>query len=115
MRILIVENHQDTRHWLKLGLEDLGHDVVTAEDLQQARVELNLGGLDALLSDICLPDGSGWDLLKSSPAAEQVYAIAMSGVGRNMDTARSRAAGYRHHLFKPFPLVLLEQLLQEAA
>jgi DNA-binding response OmpR family regulator len=115
MRILIVENHPDTLHWLQIGLEDLGHAVVTAEDVQQARAELNNGDFDVLLSDILLPDGTGWDLLESTPAAGRVYAIAMSGVGRSVDTARSRAVGYRHHLFKPFPMVLLEQILEETA
>jgi CheY-like chemotaxis protein len=39
----------------------------------------------------------------------------MSGFGMNSDRAKSRAAGYRHHLLKPFDPDELEVMLEEAA
>jgi two-component system CheB/CheR fusion protein len=113
MKILVVENHRDTLHWLQIHLEDLGHTVLTASDVRHAEALLGSETCDVLISDIGLPDGTGWELLERAP--RRPYAIAMSGVGRNIDTSRSHAAGFRHHLFKPFPLSYLDRLLEEAA
>jgi CheY-like chemotaxis protein len=88
---------------------------VTARTLAEARVALAQSQFEVLLSDIGLPDGSGWELLERQPLARRVFAVAMSGFGMNADNGRSRAAGYRHHLVKPFKLAELDRLLHEAA
>jgi hypothetical protein len=68
-----------------------------------------------LISDIGLPDGAGWEMLERARLPHPLFGIDISGVGRNIDTSRSLAGGYRHHLFKPFPLAYLNHLLEEAA
>jgi DNA-binding response OmpR family regulator len=115
LRILIVEDDPDTLRWLQLHLEDSGHMVSTAHDLSEGRHALQSPDCDVLISDILLPDGTGWELLEQSGTVHPFFSIAMSGIGRSADSARSRAAGYRHHLFKPFPMALLDKLLAEAA
>jgi two-component system CheB/CheR fusion protein len=115
LKILVVENHEDTLRWLTLYLEELGHTVAGARTLAEARAALATGEHEVLLSDIGLPDGTGWDLLESEPLSGRIFAIAMSGFGQNANNARSRAAGYRHHLIKPFKLSELERVLAEAA
>jgi CheY-like chemotaxis protein len=115
MKILLVENHEDTLRWLTFYLEELGHTVVAARTLVEARAALASGQCDVLLCDIGLPDGTGWELLESAPRSRRLFAIAMSGFGMNADNGRSRAAGYRHHLVKPFKLAELDKLLAEAA
>lgn len=114
MRILVVEDHTDTLRWLRIHLEDGGHTVMTAADLRHAQPLLNSNRCDVLISDIALPDGTGWQLLEQAHASAGLFTIAMSGFGSNADSERSRAAGYRHHLFKPFPLAYLDRLLEEA-
>ncbi len=52
-------------------------------------------------------------LLKEEGMAPQ-FAVAMSGLGRDTDEERSRAAGFRHHLIKPFDPDKLEHMLHEA-
>lgn len=115
MKILLVENHEDTLRWLTFYLEELGHTVVAARSLVEARAALASGQCDVLLCDIGLPDGTGWELLESAPRSRRLFAIAMSGFGMNADNGRSRTAGYRHHLVKPFKLAELDKLLAEAA
>jgi two-component system CheB/CheR fusion protein len=115
LRILLVENHEDTLRWLTLYLQELGHTVVTARTLAEARAALAGSQYEVLLSDIGLPDGTGWELLERERPARPMFAIAMSGFGMNADNGRSRAAGYRHHLVKPFKLAELDKLLAEAA
>jgi CheY-like chemotaxis protein len=115
LRILVVENHADTLVALRLYLEDLGHTVGSARNLKGALKELGTSVYDVLISDIGLPDGTGWDLVEKAKLPNHVFAVAMSGFGMNADSARSHAAGYRHHLLKPFKTEELDSILDEAA
>lgn len=115
MRIFIVENHPDTLKYLRMYLETLGHAVASARTMTEALQALPEANADVLISDIGLPDGNGWDLLRDAHLPRPLYAIAMSGLGMNADRVRSQAAGYRHHLLKPFSPDALDGLLDEAA
>jgi two-component system CheB/CheR fusion protein len=114
LRIFVVENHADTLLSLRLYLEDLGHVVATARTVQEALQKLPLADPQVLISDIGLPDGTGWDLLEHAQLGPQVFAIAMSGFGMNADSERSRVAGFRIHLLKPFKPDELDHALEEA-
>jgi two-component system CheB/CheR fusion protein len=70
---------------------------------------------DVLISDIGLPDGDGWELMRRLDGQRPVYAIAMSGRGLAGDHARSHAAGFRHHLVKPAGPEEIADLLERAA
>lgn len=113
--ILVVENHTDTLKYLRLYLEQLGHVVRTAPTMRLALAELSGKVCDVLISDIGLPDGSGWELLETAQLPDSVYAIAMSGFGMGTDQTRSKAAGFRHHLLKPFTPEDLDGFLHEAS
>lgn len=115
LRIFVVENHAETLKWLGLFLEHLGHTVVTAATMREAINALPGAECDVLISDIGLPDGDGWELLRRVVLPKPIYAIAMSGFGMNADRTKSVAAGYRHHLLKPFVPHELEQILLIAA
>jgi len=91
----------------------LDHDI-HAGTMEEALEKLSESNGDVLLSDIGLPDGDGWELIGKAHLPESVYAIAMSGFGMGNDRTRSRAAGYRHHLLKPFTPDLLDEYLDEA-
>jgi CheY-like chemotaxis protein len=115
LKIFVVENHEDTRLSLTMLLEQLGHRVVSAATMAEALAALPAAGCDVLLSDIGLPDGDGWELLRRAGPGRPPYAVAMSGYGMAADREKSRAAGYRHHLVKPMALEPIEDLLAEAA
>ncbi len=117
LRVFVVENHPDTLKYLRMYLVGMGHEVSAAHTMQEALAALPEADPDVLLSDIGLPDGDGWELLRRLQGhfKRPVYALAMSGFGLNADQARSRAVGFRHHLLKPFPPDRLGDLLDEAA
>jgi CheY-like chemotaxis protein len=115
LQIFIVENHEDTLKYLRMYLETLGHIVASATSMAEALEKIPHQKIDLLLSDIGLPDGSGWELLEQLPASPALCAVAMSGFGMNADRARSRTAGYRHHLIKPFMPDELDSILAEAS
>ncbi len=64
-RILLVEDHTDSREFMQALLESDGHTVRAVRDLEEARERLedDSFALDVLVTDIGLPDGSGWDLV----------------------------------------------------
>ena len=72
---------------------------------------------DVLLSDISLPDGTGWELLEDlvHRGCQPPHAIAMSGLSDVSDRTRSREAGFETHLVKPFLPEELENALRRAA
>jgi CheY-like chemotaxis protein len=119
LRILAVEDHADTRQGLALFLRALGHEAQFARDLQEALILAAREGqrFDLLLSDLQLPDGNGWDLLRRLREAgcAPAWAIAISGWGSRDDVARSQAAGFRAHLVKPATPRALAAVLDEAA
>ncbi len=59
LRILLVEDDTDVRAVIDLALTGHGHRVVTAGDCGLAIGWLEAGGLDLLVTDVVLPDGSG--------------------------------------------------------
>ena len=115
LRVLVVENHADTREFLTLLLEGLGHTVIVTDTMRRALVIAPQAAPDVLISDIGLPDGDGWELLSRLDLPRPAYAIAMSGFGMLSDRARSKAVGFRHHLVKPMGLEQLETILNDAA
>jgi PAS domain S-box-containing protein len=64
-RILLVEDHTDGREFMRSVLCEVGHDVVAVGTFADARRTLMSSGasFDLLITDIGLPDGSGWELL----------------------------------------------------
>lgn len=115
LKIFLVEDNEDTRVVLAQLLRFEGYEVQTAGTMQAALRDFPLFGGAVLLSDLGLPDGDGWELLRALRRSGRTpYAIAMSGFGTLADVAASTDAGYRHHLVKPIELDRLEQLLEEA-
>src|SRR5438876_9666008 len=66
LRILLVEDHRDTRHTLSRLLTHFGHQVLTADNKQSALELLGAGEIDVLLCDIGLPDGSGYEVVSQA-------------------------------------------------
>ncbi len=117
LRVFLVENHPDTLRSMRMYLELMGHTVLSACTSVEAVAAVPDARCDVLISDIGLPDGDGWELLRTLREHDHAptFAIAMSGFGMNADHVRSHAAGYRHHLLKPFAPSTLDAMLEEAA
>ncbi len=115
LRIFVVENHRDTLESIEMYLELMGHTVESACDMKTALETLPKADCDVLISDIGLPDGDGWELLRRVQLPRPIYAVAMSGFGLGAQHVQSKDAGYRHHLLKPFDPTELSVLLKEAA
>ena len=113
VRLLLVEDHEDTNRSLTNMLRRRGYEVLPAKDLRSALDLATSNQFDVLVSDIGLPDGSGLDLLKALRAKREVFGIALSGYGMEEDIRRSGAAGFSHHLIKPVDVNKLDSIIQE--
>ena len=110
LRILLVEDHDDTRTSLArlLGRTHTVRDVPTVE------TALSVAGsesFDLVISDIGLPDGSGLELMRALRDKHGLKGICLSGFGMEDDIARSAEAGFHHHLTKPIDLKKLETII----
>ena len=100
-RLIVVEDHAETAEGMKKFLTAVGYKVFVATDMASALSLASAVEFDVLLSDLGLPDGSGWELLKRLSAERRIRAIAFSGYNTPADLQRSADAGFLEHLPKP--------------
>lgn len=116
LRILVVDDNQDTARGLALLLRRVGHDVELAFD--------GLGGLrqaevfrpDLVLLDIGLPGLNGFEVaerLRQHQELSGLRLVAVSGYGLDGDRQKAREAGFDAHLLKPVRYDQLQDLLGE--
>jgi signal transduction histidine kinase len=113
VRLLLVEDHEDTNVSLTRMLRRRGYEVYPASNVRSALDFATANDFDVLVSDIGLPDGTGTDLFRMLRAQKQIFGIALSGYGMEEDICRSRDVGFSHHLVKPVDLNMLDSLLQQ--
>jgi PAS domain S-box-containing protein len=115
LRILLVEDHQDTRRALSRLLTHFGHRVVTTGTVATAKEIVASGQIDVLLCDIGLPDGSGYEVAAQARAKRRIKAVALTGFGTEKDVRRSKEAGFDFHLVKPVNFQELQTVLDQLA
>ena len=111
----MVEDHPDTLKYLRLYLEQLGHEVGGAATRGAALELIRAGEWDLLLSDIALPDGTGWDLIESLGDHRPPVAVAFSAYDSPADVRRSLASGFQQTFSKPLQPEKLDQLLKQVS
>lgn len=114
MRVLLVEDHEDTNRSLTQLLRRRGYHVQAAHSVESALAAAAHERFDVLVSDIGLPDGSGIDLMQKLKSDHQIFGIALTGFGMEEDLRRSHDVGFNHHLIKPVDLNRLDALIQQA-
>lgn len=111
MKILLVEDHDDTRDVLTRLLDRYGHQVLSAATLADARKLLRELRFDVLLSDIGLPDGTGFGLVVEAKQLQPLRAIALTAWASDEDKEQGRNAGFDHYLTKPLDCARLRAVL----
>jgi len=114
VKILLVEDNPDTLRLLTRLLAAMGHEVRCAASVHGALEIAAAEPFDLLISDIGLPDGSGWELMRQLKGIRPIMAVALSGFGAEEDLRKSREAGFIAHLVKPIDVTKLEQFIEQA-
>jgi PAS domain S-box-containing protein len=111
LRILLVEDHEDTRRVFQAILSHKGH---TVKGVATGEAALALAGsqvFDLVISDLGLPDFSGTELMTILHERHSLRGVALSGYGMEEDIRRSKSAGFDYHLIKPVDPAKIDQLL----
>jgi signal transduction histidine kinase/DNA-binding response OmpR family regulator len=118
-RVLVVDDNNDAAATLKLGLEAIGHIVVTAPDGPTALELARMFQPEIAFLDIGLPAMDGYELahhLRHVPGIPpELKLIAVTGYGLESDRQRTSAAGFSAHLVKPVSFDSLAALCSGAS
>ena len=115
-RLLLVEDHIDAAEMLILLLEAHGHSATTVPSGAAALEALEDQTVEIVLSDIGLPDMSGYQLAQRIRAEERwsdLRLVALTGFGQAADRKRAMEAGFDAHLTKPVTVEEIETTLAE--
>jgi PAS domain S-box-containing protein len=114
LRILVVDDNEDSADSLAVWLGLMGHDARTAHDGPQALATAQEHRPELIFLDIGMPGMNGYEVarrLRQQPETRDVTLIAVTGWGQDEDRRQSREAGFDQHLVKPLEPRSLETLL----
>jgi signal transduction histidine kinase len=117
VRILVVDDDQDSRTFLGMLLQNQGASVRTAGSSAEAIEAVRDDPPDVLVSDIAMPGQDGYDLIRcvrelSAANGGAVPAVALTAYVRTEDHDAALAAGYQRHIRKP---VVISELIAAVA
>lgn len=101
MDVLVVEDHAPSAQALAMILRRAGHNPIVASRVAEALQIAAASRFDVLISDICLPDGFGYEIMRLLRSREGIRGLAVSALSQPEDIERSFAAGFSNHLTKP--------------
>lgn len=116
LRILVVDDMEDMLMVFKSLLEMSGAVVFEATSARAGMDILAQHDVDLLISDISMPEIDGYEFLRmvrAVPKLANLPAIAITGMRRDADIARARAAGFSAHLGKPMSVERLNAVVRD--
>jgi DNA-binding NtrC family response regulator len=113
--ILVVEDKESLRTMLRKTLEARGYSVEEAADAYEARKKVQTARFIAILTDLRLPAGSGFDVLQAAKEADpETAVIVMTAFGTVDEAVRAMKEGATDFLTKPVDTEHLLLLLERA-
>lgn len=107
-KILVVDDDPSLVKILRLALEAIGFDIITAPNARAAREQVRTRQPDLILLDLVLPDTDGMVLLPTLRRDTSVPIIVLSARGTQADHVISRKFGADDFLDKPFDIEELD-------
>jgi len=117
-RLLVVDDDDDARELLSIILQEAGAEVSTAASANEALEAFERERPDVLVSDIGMPDGDGYSLIRRVRSLEgqsgaKVPAVALTAFARAEDRGEALGSGFQAHLPKPIEPGELTALIAE--
>jgi two-component system CheB/CheR fusion protein len=109
LRLLLVEDHEDSAELLAELLKSHGYAVSVARCVMDALSLAEAQAFDVVVSDVGLPDASGYELM--AKLRGRMKGIAITGMTGAEAEARGREAGFSIQLTKPVSVRRLEQAI----
>lgn len=102
LRILLVEDEDHIRRFVRLTLSAQGYEVFEAASLQRGLIEAGTRRPDLLVLDLGLPDGDGLTLIRDLRTWSVIPVIVLSARSAEIDKIQALDAGADDYLVKPF-------------
>ena len=115
LRVVVVDDNEDSAEGLATLLRLDGHEVATAHDGLEAVSVTEAFRPEVVFLDIGLPGISGYEAarrIRALPGGAAMRLIALTGWGQQDDRRKSREAGFDRHLVKPVEPLELEDALR---
>ena len=113
LRILLLEDHPDTSHALANLLSREAHRVRCVQTGAEALQAATEQSFDLLISDLRLPDISGFDVMRKMKEMYGTIGIAVTGLSSERDMSQATAAGFSRYLIKPILWDVLKRTIAE--
>ncbi len=104
-RILIVDDEEVIRKFLKIHLNKLGYEVTEAEDGEKAIEKIGGGKFDLIICDVMMPNKNGWEVIKevkSNPELNEIPIILLTAKNDEVDMFKGYELGANYYMTKPF-------------
>jgi CheY-like chemotaxis protein len=112
--VLVVDDHEDTRQMSLLVLQSQGFIASAAESGVTAFARACEEQPDAIITDLAMPDGDGWELiekLSGDPRTREIPVVMLTACATESVRQRAEEQGLSAFFFKPCsPDVLAEEL-----
>jgi DNA-binding NtrC family response regulator len=113
--ILLIEDKKSMAEMLRKTLQMEGFSVVTVHSVQNGLEKLSSGNIDAVLTDLRLPDGEGTEILRASRESHPLLpVIIMTAFGSIEIAVKAVKDGAYDFITKPFNTDHLVLLLKRA-
>jgi CheY-like chemotaxis protein len=104
-RILIIDDEEVIRKFLRINLLKWGYEVKEAMDGLQALEQLGNDNYDLLICDILMPNKNGWEVLKEvrlNPKTKDIPVIVLTAKNEDSDMFKGYELGANYYISKPF-------------
>lgn len=104
-KVLIVEDDEVIRKFLRLQLGKWGYRVQEAEDGVEATLKLGKQDFDLIICDVMMPKKDGWELIKEvklSPRTKDIPVIVLTAKVKDSDMFKGYELGAAYYITKPF-------------
>ncbi|WP_034552445.1 response regulator transcription factor [Carnobacterium funditum] len=106
-RVLVVDDEQNIRDFLTMGLEDEGYSVETAKDGLSALTKMHQNPCDIVILDVMMPGMDGYECCRMLKQKYEVVVIMLTAKGQAEDTVKGLKIGADDYLAKPFSFMEL--------
>jgi CheY-like chemotaxis protein len=114
LKVLLVEDFEDTRLFMRLALEDHGFIVFEAEDGQKAVENANREKPDVILMDLTMPRMDGFAAAKLIRQNDQLKDVPIIAITAHQETdfrSDAKASGFDAYVTKPIDVNWLKELI----
>lgn len=106
-KILLLEDDKSLNRGISFKLKKEGFEVETAFYIEEAKNIFENNKIDLIITDIGLPDGSGFDFCEEIRKTSNVYIIMLTALDEEFNAVMGYEIGADDYVTKPFSLAIL--------